>query len=336
MPANLTPEYLEAERAFREAKTDEEKLRCLERMLATIPKHKGTEKMQADIKRKISKFKERIELAKKRTKKGRSFKVPPEGAGQIAFIGPPNAGKSTLLRRLTNATVEVAEYPFTTTHPAPGMMAYENIQIQLIDLPPVCEEHTDPWVIEIARAADSVALILDIAADDVLERVDYILDRFDRAKLALVGKDTREPPWPYVARPTFIVANKIDLPQARIHLELLREHLHEKYEIFPISALDDRANLDELKNALYRVLNIIRVYSKEPGKPPDLGQPFTIPAGSTVLDLAREIHKDFVRNLKFARIWGSSRFDGQTVQRDYVLQDGDVVEIHLYKRYGDS
>lgn len=332
MPANLTPEYLAAEKAFREAKDDEEKLRCLERMLATIPKHKGTEKMQADIKRKISKFKERIEQAKKRAKKGHSFKIPPEGAGQIAFIGPPNAGKSTLLRRLTNANTEVADYPFTTTYPAPGMMPYENIQIQLIDLPPVCEEHTDPWVIEIARAADSVALILDVSADDVLDRLDYILERFDKAKLALIGKDHQQPPWPYVARPTLIVANKMDLPDATVHLELLREHLQDRYEIIPVSALDDEKNLNGLKHALYRVLNIIRVYSKEPGKPPDLDQPFTIPAGSTVLDLAQEIHKDFVKNLKFARIWGSSKFEGQTVQRDYVLQDGDIVEIHLYKR----
>lgn len=332
MPANLTPEYLAAERAFREAKTDEEKLGCLERMLATIPKHKGTEKMQAEIKRKISKFKERIEEAKKQKRKGHSYKVVAEGAGQISLIGPPNAGKSALLRSLTNAAVVVADYPFTTKLPAPGMMPYKDIHIQLIDLPPVCAEHTEPWVVEIARGSDAVAIVLDVSADDVLDRLDFILERFDKAKLALIGNHSEEPPWPYVARPALIIANKMDLPGAEENLQILKEYLRNRYEIQPFSVVEPPPDSSPLKDALFRALRIIRVYAKEPGKPPDFDQPFTLPQGSTVLDLAAEIHKDFAENFNYARIWGSTRFEGQTVQRDYLLNDGDVVEIHIRKR----
>ncbi len=335
MPANLTPEYLEAERQFRMAKTDEEKLRCLERMLATIPKHKGTEKMQGDIKRKISKFKERLEETKKRSRKGHSFKIPVEGAGQIVLIGPPNAGKSALLSRLTNASIEVAEYPFTTMQPSPGMMPFENIQIQLVDTPPVCEEHTEPWVIEIARAADAIALVLDVAADDLLDRLEYIFKRFDKAKLAAIKLGDEHPPWPYIARPGIIIANKIDIPGAQQNLDLLRDFVKNRLEILPVSATADDGNIDALKKELFKLLNIIRVYTKEPGKSADKGEPFTIPYGSTVLDLATEIHKDFAENLKFSRIWGSSKFDGQTVQRDFVLQDGDIVELHIVKKVGE-
>lgn len=332
MPANLTPEYIAADKAYKEAKTDEERLSCLERMLATIPKHKGTEKMQADIKRRISKLKERLEEAKKQKKKGHSFSIEREGAGQVALIGPPNAGKSALLRCLTKAPVEVADYPFTTKVPVPGMMPYKDIHLQLVDLPPLCIEHTEPWVIEIARGCDVLAIVLDVSADDLLERLDFIFQRLDKAKIALIGQDNEQPPWPYVGRPALIIANKIDVAGATVNLEILQEYLKGKYELLPISAIDSNYDFTPLKDALFRALRIIRVYAKQPGKPPDMSQPFTLKQGSTVLDLAGEIHKDFAANFNYARIWGSTRFEGQTVQRDYVLQDGDIVEIHIHKR----
>ena len=335
MPANLTPEYLQAEKAFREAKTDDERLQCLERMLATIPKHKGTDKMQADIKHRISKLKEKIEQQKVKTKKGFSFKVIPEGAGQIALVGPPNAGKSALLAHLTNAPVEVAEYPFTTNAPIPGMMPYRDTQIQIIDLPPVCEEHTEPWVLEVIRGTDAIAIVLDTGANDVLDRLEYIFNRFDKAKVGLVGEQTQEVPWPYIPRPTLLIAHKMDLPASQANFPLLQEFIGGRFKIIPMSINAPEDEFQNLKHELFTILKIIRVYTKEPGSPPDMGQPFTIPIGSTVLDLAREIHKDFMTNLKFARIWGSSRFDGQTVQRDFVLQDGDVVEFHLVKKISE-
>ncbi len=331
MPANLTPEYLQAEQAYKEARTSEEKLRCLERMLATIPKHKGTEKMRANIKRRISKTKENIETDKKKAKKGFSYKVEPEGAGQIALIGPPNAGKSALLARLTNATVEVAEYPFTTAMPAPGMMPYLDVQIQLLDLPPVCEEHTEPWVIESARGADGLAIVVDVAADDVLDRLEFIFQRMEQVKIALQRPRSPEPPFPYVGLPTIIIANKMDLPDADTLLQILEDFVKDRYDIIPCSVEFGDDQLLPVKDALFRSLDIIRVYTKEPGEEPDMGQPFTIPRGSTLLELAREIHKDFITNLKFARIWGSTKFDGQTVQRDHVLEDKDIVEFHINK-----
>jgi len=143
MPANLTPDYLAAERDYKQAATPAERIAALERMLATVPKHKGTEKIQADLKRRLS------QARKESTKKGAAHSVPfylveKEGAGQVVLLGPPNAGKSQLVAALTHAHPEVADYPFTTRLPTPGMMSYQNVQIQLIDLPPLSEEFMEP------------------------------------------------------------------------------------------------------------------------------------------------------------------------------------------------
>jgi ribosome-interacting GTPase 1 len=186
-------------------------------------------------------------------------------------------------------------------------------------------------VIEIPRAADAIAIVVDVTADDMLDRLEFILQRFDKAKIGLMGVDDEEPPWPYVPRHTIMVANKMDMPDARVYLEMLEEFNKGRFAILPFSVNFSDEEIQTLKETFFNLLHVIRIYTKEPGKPPDMKQPFTVPEGSTLLDLAREIHKDFLTGLKYARIWGSTRFDGQTVQKDYILQDGDVVEFHISK-----
>src|SRR5208282_2682718 len=184
MPANLTPDYLEAERRFKSAKTSQEKIDALEEMMATIPRHKGTEKMQAELRRRLSKLRaeqhrrpvSRIDII---------HRVEKEGAGQVAMVGPPNAGKSLLVRRLTHALPEVADYPFTTRIPLPGIMPFEDVQIQLVDLPPVHPDFPESWLYKIIRNADAVLLVADLSDPDLLEDLETTLGQVVNAKVQL-------------------------------------------------------------------------------------------------------------------------------------------------------
>lgn len=320
MPANLTPQYLEADRRFKAATTPQDKLAALEEMLATIPKHKGTEKMQADLKRRIAKLRAQAQQ-KRSAARGRPFyHVDREGAGQIALVGAPNVGKSSLLRALTNAQPEIADYPFTTRVPLPGMMAYENVQIQLIDLPPVTPEVTEGWLYSIIRSADAVALVVDLSTDDVLAQTDQVRALLERAKLALAA-ESREPH----QKRTLVVANKIDAAGPS-RLALYRQ-AGGALTIVPVSATQG-TGLQELRGALFHLLSVIRVYSKAPGRKADNSAPFILKRGATILDAAQAIHKDFVARLKYARLWGADEYQGQMVGRDHVLEDGDMIELH--------
>src|SRR5437660_9172295 len=185
MPANLTPRYLDAERRFREGTTPEEQVAALNGMMATIPKHKGPEHMRADIRRRMAKV--RTEAARKRSS-GRGptwHHVPREGAGQEVLIGPPNAGKSRLLAALSNATPVVASYPFSTRTPLPGMVPFENVQIQLIDLPPIAAETAEPWLFALIRQADGAVLVADLASDDLLSSMEETLTLLERFNVRL-------------------------------------------------------------------------------------------------------------------------------------------------------
>jgi len=325
MPANLTPEYMAAEKIFRQAKTDEERLVALEEMLRTIPKHKGTEKMQGDIKRRIAKI--RLSREKKGGKKGFSHHVQKEGSGQVALVGAPCSGKSQLLKSLTNAEPEIAPYPFTTALPMPGMMHFEDIQIQLIDLPPFSPEHTESWLHEIVRAADAVLFIVDLAGYP-LQDLEFILSRLEKVKLKLAKEPNPSVPFNIAQKRTILVCNKIDAPGAPDNFEVLKEFYSSRFPMLAVSALEN-TNLDKLRKAVFDMLHIIRIYPKEPGKDVDRSTPFTVREGSTLLDFAKEVHKDFL-DLKFARLWGASaKFDGQTINRDHVLVDRDIVELHL-------
>jgi uncharacterized protein len=322
MPANLTPQYLEAERRFRQATTPEEQLVALNEMMATIPKHKGTEHMRADIRRRMAKV--RTDAARKRSAgRGSTWQhVPREGAGQIVLVGPPNAGKSRLLAALSHANPVVAPYPFATRIPLPGMVAFENIQIQLVDLPPVAPETAEPWLFALIRQADAALLVADLDSDDLLSSMENTLELVARSNVRLDRPGTGAG-----VVPTMLVAAKADVPGAAERLGILRELIGNRFPILVVSA-DAGMNIDALRGEMFKLLNIIRVYTKAPGHRADLSAPFVLKRGATVQDAAAAVHKDFTERLKYARIWGSRTFEGQMVQREHVLEDGDILELH--------
>lgn len=329
MPANLTPQYNEAEERFKKAKTAEEKLPILKEMLKLLPKHKGTEKIQADLKTRISEMKDEAEKEQKAASKaGVSFKIPKQGAGQIMLLGGPNAGKSALLAKLTKATPEVAPYPFTTREPQPGMMAWEDVMVQLIDTPPITKDYLENWLSNMTKSADAAALVVDLADDDGPGAAEAVLAKLAEAKTILAGErpDGEPDPRVHLLR-TLVVANKSDADGAGDRLEFLKELLGARFPLHVVSAATG-AGLEELRTALFRFLKVIRVYTKQPGKPADLTSPFTIPIGGTVHDLAGAVHREVQEKLKSARIWGTGVFEGQTVKRDHVLHDKDIVELH--------
>lgn len=325
MPANLTPAYLEAERHFKAATTTEEKLSALEEMLATIPRHKGTEKMQAELKRRLSKL--RTEQARKPVSRVDIIhRVEKEGAGQVAVAGPPNSGKSMLVRQLTRATPEVADYPFTTRVPLPGMMRFEDVQIQLVDLPPVHPDFPESWLYQIIRNADAAVLVVDLGDPDLIEDLETTLAQLANAKVQLrLGEPPGTPGW--LAKRTLLIANKLDAGGAGESLEILRELYGAHFEILPVSAATGRG-LDEMRQRVFRLLNVVRVYTKAPGRKLELTAPYILERGSRLVDLAVHVHHDFLSQLKYARVWGHGKFEGQMVNRDYVMQDEDIVELH--------
>lgn len=331
MPANLTPQYSKAEEEYRRATTPAERLEKLREMFRLLPKHKGTEKLQSDLKQKISRAKDELEGAKAVGKKGGvSHKVVREGAGQVVLIGGPNAGKSALLGALTNARPEVAAYPFTTRAPQPGMTAYKDTRVQLVDLPPVAAEFLEPWAPSVVRAADAALLVVDLGDDDGPDAAEAALGRLADVHTELVGElpfDVDDEAILHLK--TALVANKLDAPGSSGRLELVREWFGARFPtIVPASAATG-AGLDELRRVAYDMLGVLRVYTKAPGKHVDRSNPYTLRIGSTVLDLAREVHRDFEQALKYAKVWGTGVYEGQTVRRDHELHDEDVVELHV-------
>ena len=329
MPANLPPQYYETEKRYRAAKDPQEKLRILHEMFAIMPKHKGTDKLQADIKYKISKLKKEIQQKKKAGRRGDQFYVEKEGVAQVVLTGPANAWKSQILASLTNATPEVAAYPYSTVKPLCGMMPFENIQIQLVDTPPIGAEYMEPWLVGIVRNCDLVLLVVDLGSESMADEIDAVLGKLEGYKIVLEREEGEINPADGIAhKKTVILGNKSDLPLFETNLSILKESYGGKLPIFHISA-EEKANLEELKRYIFDTLQILRVYTKTPGKKADYEDPVIMKIGSTLLDAAREIHKDFARGLKFARVWGEGVFDGQMVQKDFVLKDGHVVEFHL-------
>jgi uncharacterized protein len=338
MPANLSPEYRVAEAAYRKAREPHERLDRLREMLRLIPKHKGTEHLQADIKARIKDLVAEQESAHKGGARGGPvLAIHPEGAAQLALVGPPNAGKSLLHARLTGSGAHVAPYPFTTQHPEPGMMPCEDVAFQLVDLPAVSSAHPVPWLTSALQMADAVLLVVDLSSPscvDELADVHAVLsgrrialtERWDApaAAAAEAGDDD-----PFALRlPTLLVANKVEAsadPEAE--MQVLRELAGIRYPMLAVSAATGRG-LADLAPWLFRALRIVRVYTKAPGKPATRDHPFTLRAGQTVRDVARLVHKDLEHALKYARLFGPSGFDGQHVGPEHPLADGDVVELH--------
>ncbi len=324
MPANLTPQYMAADKKFKEATTPQQKLEALEEMLSTIPKHKGTEKMQADLKRRIAKFREETQRRKGAARSRPFYQVEREGAGQIALVGGPNSGKSSILAALSHAEPEIAEYPFTTRVPLAGMVAFEDVQIQLIDLPPISEESAEGWLYGMIRIADGALFVVDLADSDIMSSTEHVFALLSSANLTLIPPGGERVPNQV---PTILVAAKLDAPGARDTLDVFKEFYGSRLPMLPVSAEQD-VNLGELRKTMFGMLKIIRVYSKKPGKKPDLTVPYIVKRGTTVLEAAAVVHKDFAERLRFARLWRRGAIEGQMIGRDDPLEDGDILELH--------
>lgn len=328
MPANLPPQYFEAEKRYRGARTPQEKIEALEEMFALMPKHKGTDRLRAELRTKIAKLTEEAERRPFVAKRGSQlYCVRKEGAGQVALVGLPNAGKSQLVSALTQAAPPIGDYPFTTQLPMPGMMQYENVQVQLVDLPAITAPEVSSWLPNIVKNADLVLVVLDLGQDAVAQ-LDSVVGWLERYRMVL-SNEMEEPPagMTHVKR-ALVVANNLDSPGGQGRLESLVRGCGQALPVLATSAVRGDG-LEQLREAVYRALNVVRVYTRPPGGKADLWEPSVIRRGSTVEYLAQTVHKDIARNLKYAQIWGSGKFDGQRVKRDYILQDGDIVELHM-------
>ncbi len=327
MPTNLPPEYFDAEKRYKQAATSQEKIAALEELISTVPKHKGTDKLRADLRKKLSQLREEA-IKRKRSGKGDLYTVEKQGAAQAALTGFPNSGKSSVLKTLTNANPVIAGYPMTTVMPLSGMMPFEDIQFQLVDLPPLGNESTDGWVSGILRNADLLVPVFDLSEEPDVH-AEIFLGQLAEWRITLLnGSENRGGKEGAESKPVILVGNKSDLPGADKGLMRLKEAYGSRYPVTGISTAN-KQGIEELRRAVFEHAGIIRVYAKEPGKHPDTRTPFTLPEGAAVMDLAELIHKDFVHNLRYACIWGSAKFDGQRVQKDYVLHDRDIVEFHV-------
>lgn len=324
MPANLTPAYRKAEERFREATSPTEKIQALEEMLRVIPKHKGTDHLQADLRRRLAKLREASE--QKQAKAGFDpYHIEKHGAGQVLVIGMANAGKSSLVGALTDANVHIAAFPFSTHAPVPGMMPYQDIQIQLVDMPPFLPDGLPAGMMGALRSADLLLVCIDGSALDLLDRAEATF-RFMRERGLVPPGDAL--PEGCFSRPMIVLGTKCDVPDCIDDLETMAELEPDLPAVTPVSARTGQG-LGDLPERCFVALDLVRVYSKVPGEEADMGEPFTLPRGSTVLDMARTVHRELAEDLEYARLWGSAKFDGQPVEQEHVLQDGDIVELHV-------
>jgi len=326
MPANLTPEYFKAEKWYRSASTNDEKILALERMLSVMPKHKGTDHLRADLRRKLSKLKE-SPPGKVHGKHVDIFHIPRSGSGQVALLGTPNSGKSSIVAALTNAKVNVEAFPFATGVPVPGMLQFEDIQIQLIDTPPITADGVAGGQVGTYRNCDLIAVCIDLSGD-IGGQLQVCIDFLESRRLLIDGETgDRDANGNLLGRKVFCICTKADIAQ-KGSLQTFKRLCNRDFDFIEVSTADG-TGIEQLKKTIFRLLGIIRIYTKKPGKPVDTGEPFTLPAGSTVIDLARAVHRELAEKLKFARIWGTGVYDGQNVQRNHILNDKDVIELHF-------
>ncbi len=327
MPANLTPEYIKAEEWFRKATTNDEKILALEQMLRVIPKHKGTDHMRADLRRKLSKLKEAATVKKGGGTHVDIFYVPKSGSGQVVLIGTPNSGKSAIVGALTNAKVHVAEFPFATALATPGMAKFEDVPIQLVDMPPITAEFSAPGQVGTYRNCNLVAIVIDLAGD-ASEQMRVCLEFLDSHRLL---RDDQTPSLDahgnVLGKNVLVICTKSDIAEADAFDKFQRQ-CDRGFGFIEIS-IESGKNVDKLCAKLFEMLNIIRIYAKPPGKPADMTDPFTLGKGSTVMDLAQSIHRQLAEKLKFARAWGSGVHDGQNVHLTHELHDKDIIELHF-------
>jgi len=327
MPANLTPDYYAAEKRYRQASTHEEKIAMLREMLAVMPKHKGTEHLQGDLKRKIAKLQSQ---AKKKQATRRSSgwdHIPREGAGQVVFVGFPNSGKSSLLNSLTNAHSDIADYPFSTFKPVQGMMPYEDIQIQLVDLPPVSMDYNDPWIFNIIRLSDLVLLVVDMSLAHPEEQVFNACGILEQHKIFLKKEGENRPKGPLAIKSTLLMGTKMDSVGTAERMEIVRGIYANEYPCL-FGSVRDGTFVNKIRNEIFNTIGVIRIYTKIPGNKADMVNPYILPVGTTVLEAAMVVHKDLAESMKYARLWGSNTYNGQRVEKNHILKDKDILEIH--------
>jgi hypothetical protein len=289
MPINAGPEYFVAEKKYLEANTREEKITALEEMIRTIPKHKGSEKQLSLLRKRLANLKSQKSV---RSKSKSRFSIRKLGAAQVCIIGLTKSGKSSLLKTLTGKDVEIADYPFVTKEPNVGMMNFGDVQIQLIEIPSTF----DPESMSILYTCDEIIALLDVENPD--EQKEELIKILKERNLH--------------TKKILYVVNKSDLKSISKYLKI---------------SAKERTGLEELKEKIWHNLDLIRVYTKSPGKPKVI-PPITLPKESTVRDVAENVHKDFIKHFKFARIFNKSKFSGISVGLDYKLNDLDVVEVH--------
>ncbi|MBN1667215.1 MAG: TGS domain-containing protein [Anaerolineales bacterium] len=330
MPTNLPPDYYEVEKRYRAAESIPEKIVLLEEMMSKIPKHKGTDHLRADLRRKLSRLKTETPAATGKARQVSPYQIEREGVGQVVVIGHANSGKSAFVKALTNAEPEVSAASFSTWQPTPGMMLVENVQVQLIDTPPLNRDYVEPGLFDLLRRADLILLLVDLQTDP-LHQIEHSLALLAEKHILplyrLESSDSQAQERNFFI-PLMVLVNKFDDPSYAEDYEICCELLDEDLPLLPIS-VQSGYNLDEMKQRVFAQLDVIRVYAKPPGAEPDFSRPFTLEKGNTVADFAAKVHQDFYENLKNARVWGSSAFDGQMVSRDYELQDGDIVELRI-------
>jgi len=318
VPANLPPTYFEEEKRLREAKNADDKLAIIERMLAIVPHHKGTDHLIAQLRAKISKLKEEKERRPQAQRKlDLLYNVKKEGAGQVLFTGFPNSGKSTLVGALSGEPLEVGDYPYTTRILQTRMMRHEDIWIQLVDTPALGDESQNMWFGNMLRKADVIVAVLALS-DALEEEYELVVEEVKRQL-------------PYIddhPNALLIVVNKADLTAYARSLEKFEEKLKRPGTVIPASATQDM-NLHLLRQTIFNSLGVIRVYSKLPGKKPDFDAPFVLKKGGTTLDLALKVHKDFVAKLRYAKLWRGAEHNGVMVSKEFLLEDRDVIELHL-------
>jgi hypothetical protein len=319
MPANLTPDYLKADKWFKEATTDEEKILALEEMMRVIPKHKGTDHMRAELRKKYSALKESAEKKKKVSHGPDPFHIPKSGAGQVVLLGLPNSGKSAIVSATTHAKAQVADFPFATSMPLPGMAQFEDIKIEIVDMPPITAEYAPAGIVNTLRNCDIIGVVIDLSGD-IAGQTKVCFDFLEEKRL-LLDKDNT------LGKKCFVIATKKDAASAE-QIETLKQALTKPMEIAVIS-VNDKSSLDKLLTDIFRLLDIVRIYAKKPGRHPDMTEPFILPRGSNVMDLAQSIHRELAEKFKSARCWGSGVHDGQNIHKTHILNDKDIVELHF-------
>jgi ribosome-interacting GTPase 1 len=317
MPANLPPQYL----------------RLAQELMAMMPKHKGTDKLQADLKAKISKLKKQVEGSGPQKKHGTRFvdardHFDKEGAAQIILIGPPNSGKSTILDAVSGARPLIGDYPYTTREPMAGMMTFGSVQLQLIDTPPIAADYMEKFVPPLIRQADMVVLVVDIATAGFEGRIEAVFKQLEEKRIILAPKlpEKVDDPRLYYKK-TVIAAHKSLEEGAEAGRKVLAD-LYPDFPVIPTSILDDNL-MENFKQAIFKALEVIRVYTKRIGHEAVFDDPIILPIGGTVEEAALELHKDFLHKLQYARIWGEGKHEGQRVKNNFVLTDGDIIEFHI-------